>query len=158
MAFGDGAFRTRAASLLRSSTPSTNQTQGANHEKPPGSPLRTPPGSSLNEKAPTEADQNNLEDLGSLYTGGRPYHPSGPDAVAHNTEARRLVREIPRELSLAFALVLRSSPAKQDLCLLTSSLASSLGTYSRRSRGESNYRISPVSDHFAGGAGRSTQQ
>ena len=130
MAFGDGAFRTRAASLLRSSTPSTNQTQGANHEKPTGSPLRTPPGSSRNEKAPTEADRNNLEDLGSLSSGGRTYH-SGPDAVAHNIEARRIVREIPREFSLAFALGLLSSLAKQHLRLLTSSLASSLGTYSR---------------------------
>lgn len=158
MAFGDGAFRTRAASLLRSSTPSTNQTQGANHEKPSGNPLRTPPGSPPNEKAPTEADRNNLEDLGSLSSGGRTYHSSGPDPVAHNTESQRIVREIPREYSLGFALVLPSSPAKQDLCLLTSCLASSLGTYSRRSRGESNYRTLPVSDHFARGAGRPTQQ
>lgn len=109
MAFGEGAFRTRAATLLRSSTPSINQTQSANHEKPPGSPLRTPPGSPLNEKAPTEADRNNLEDSGSLSSGGRTYH-AGPDAVAHNREAQRIVREIPREFSYVFALVLPSSP------------------------------------------------
>ena len=110
MAFGDAAFRTRAASLLRSSTPSTDQTKGATHEKPSGSPLRTPPGSPLNEQAPTEADRNNLEDLGSLSSGGRTYHSSGPDAVAHNREAQRTVREIPREFFLAFTLVLPSSP------------------------------------------------
>ena len=158
MAFGDRAFRTRAASLLRSSAPSTNRTQGANHEKPSGNPLRTLPGSPLDEKAPTEADRNNLEDLGSLSSGGRTYHSSDPDAVAHNIEAQRIVREIPREYSLAFALVLPTSSAKQDLCLLTSFLASSLGTYSCRSRGESKYRTLPVSDQFARGTGRSTQQ
>ena len=155
MAFGDGAFRTRAASLLRSSTPSTNQTQGANHEKPSGNPLRTPPGSPPNEKEPTEADRNNLKDLGSLSSGGRTYHSSGPDAVAHNTESQKIVREIPREYSLRFALVL---PSSQHLCLLTSCLASSLGTYYCRSREESNHRTLPVSDLFARGAGRSTQQ
>lgn len=110
MAFGDGVFRTRAASLLRSSTPSTAQAQCANHEKPPSSPPRTPPGSSLNEKTPTEAERNNLENSRSPSSGGRTYHFSGPDTVAQNRESRRIVREIPREFPYAFAVVLPSSP------------------------------------------------
>ena len=110
MAFGDGLFRTRAASLLRSSTPSTNQGQGANHEKTPSSPLRTPTGSPVNEKTPTEVEQNNIEKSRSLSSSGRTCHSSGPDAVAHNREAQRIVREIPRESSYALAVVLPSSP------------------------------------------------
>lgn len=110
MAFGDGVFRTGAASLLRSSTPSTVQAQGANHEKPPSNPLRTPPGSSVNEKTPTEAERNNLEESRSPSSRGKTYHSSGPDAVAHNREAQRIVREIPREFTCAFAPRLPSSP------------------------------------------------
>ena len=110
MAFGDGVFRMRAASLLRSSTPFTIQAQGANHEKTPNSPLRTTPRSSVNEKTPTEVERTDLEKSRSPSSRGRTYHSSGPDALAHNREAQRIVREIPREFTCAFAAVLPSSP------------------------------------------------
>ena len=110
MASGDGVLKTGASSLLRSSTPSTIQAQGANHKKPPSSPLRTPPSSSVNEKTPTEAERDNLEKSRSPSSRDRTYHSSGPDAVAHNREAQRVVREIPREFTYAFAAVLPSSP------------------------------------------------
>ena len=110
MAFGDGVFRTGAASLLRSSTPSAIQAQGAHDEKPPSSPLRISPGTSVNEKTSTEAERNNPEKSRSPSSRGRIYCSSGPDAVAHNREAQRIVREIPREFTYAFAVVLPSPP------------------------------------------------
>ncbi len=88
MVFGDGTFRSRAASLLRPSTLLNNQALDANRES--GTP-DTP----LNEERSQHTEQTEFEQAQTTSLGGKTYHSSGPNAVGHNRDAQRSVRAIP---------------------------------------------------------------
>lgn len=90
MVFGDGTFRSRAASLLRPSTLSTSQALDASREN--GAP--EPP---LNEKRSQDTGQTECEQTYTASLGNKTYHSSGPNAVAQNRDAQRIVRTIPGE-------------------------------------------------------------
>lgn len=129
MALGDSIFRSRAASLLRPSTPSTSLSigQGVNHEK--GFKTFTEP--AFNEKQAAETGQNDVENSQTLSSSNKTYHSPGQNAVAHNREAQRIVRTIPGELAC--------NPLHQKFVAdvvvgrthTYSDLKSSLGTYPR---------------------------
>ena len=110
MAFGEGSFRSRAASLLRPSTPSTTQLlgQGANQEKRSGIASNTPTDSPLNEKTIAEEGPNGLEKTQTLSSNGKTYHSSGCNAVADDRAAQRIVRTIPSEFSNGYSLPISS--------------------------------------------------
>lgn len=97
MVFGEGSFRSRAASLLHPSTPFTTQSlgQGANQEKGPGIASNTPTESPLNEKTVAGERQNGLGEPHALPPSGKTYHSSGINAVANDRAAQRIVRTIP---------------------------------------------------------------
>jgi len=122
MAFGDGSFRSRAASLLRPATPS----HSANQEKASGRGLRTHTELPLSERTPTEAGQS---DPGTLSSGGDHYHSSGGNVIAHDKDARRIVRTIPGENSPPS---LRNSQQRVGMLrhALTTGLKSSMGPHS----------------------------
>lgn len=97
MAFGEGSFRSRAASLLRSSTPSTTQSLGHSPYQEKGSAIasNTPTEPPLNEKTIAEEGQTGLEKSQTLSSNGKTYHSSGSNAVANDRAAQRIVRTIP---------------------------------------------------------------
>lgn len=97
MAFGEGSFRSRAASLLRSSTPSTTQSLGHGPYQEKGSAIasNTPTEPPLNEKTIAEEGQTGLEKSQTLSSNGKTYHSSGSNAVANDRAAQRIVRTIP---------------------------------------------------------------
>lgn len=97
MVFGESSFRSRAASLLRPSTPSKTQSlgQGANQEKGSGIASNTPTESPLNEKPKTEEGQNGLEKSQTLSSNGKTFFSSGDNAVINDEAAQRIVRTIP---------------------------------------------------------------
>ena len=101
MAFGDGSFRSRAASLLRSSPLS-----GTN---PPGSIITQEKSTnSLTEPSPDEKPgQIDPEKKQTISFEGQQYHSSGHNAVAHDSEARRIVRTIPGQPQLLPMLAIR---------------------------------------------------
>lgn len=88
MAFGDGSFRSRAASLLRPATPAHSVKQ----EKASTSGLRT---HSEEGRQPAEGIQSDRGQRTSLSSGGDPYHSPSGNVVAHDRDARRVVRTIP---------------------------------------------------------------
>jgi len=93
MAFGDGSFRSRAASLLRPATPS----RGANQEKASGSGISTLTERPLSGKTTTTAAQSDPETSHSLSSGEAPYNSSIGNVVAYDRDAQRIVRTIPGE-------------------------------------------------------------
>ncbi|KAF6220666.1 hypothetical protein HO133_003099 [Letharia lupina] len=97
MVFGESSFRSRAASLLRPSTPSKTQSlgQGANQEKGSGIASNTPTESPLNEKPKAEEGQNGLEKSQTLSSNGKTFFSSGDNAVVNDEAAQRIVRTIP---------------------------------------------------------------
>ena len=99
MAFGEGSFRSRAASLLRPSTFSTTQSlsQRENQEKGSGIARTTPAESSLNEKTIAAEGESSLEQSQTVSSAGKTYHTSGSNAVANDRAAQRIVRTIPSE-------------------------------------------------------------
>lgn len=106
MVFGESSFRSRAASLLRPSTPSKTQSlgQGANQEKGSGIASNTPTESPLNEKPKTEEGQNGLEKSQTLSSNGKTFFSSGDNAVINDEAAQRIVRTIPSESSNGLSL------------------------------------------------------
>ena len=95
MVFGEGSSRSRAATLLRYSTPSTkSRAQGAGQDKIASNTLTESP---LNERTITEEGHNDLEDSQTLPPSGNFHHSSGSNAVANDKAARRIVRTIPSE-------------------------------------------------------------
>lgn len=106
MVFGEGSFRSRAASLLHLSTPFTTQSlgQGANQEKGPGIASNTPTESPLNEKTVAGERQNGLGEPHALSPSEKTYHSSGINAVANDRAAQRIVRTIPSEFSNGLSL------------------------------------------------------
>ena len=99
MAFGEGSFRSRAASLLRPSIPPTAQSlgQGAKQEKRSEIASNTPTEYPLNEKTTDEEEQNGLGQLQTLSSSGKTHHSSGNNAVSNDRAAQRIVRTIPSE-------------------------------------------------------------
>lgn len=97
MVSGESSFRSRAASLLRPSTPSKIQSlgQGANQEKGSGTASNTPTESPLNEKPKAEEGQNGLEKSQTLSSNGKTFFSSGDNAVVNDEAAQRIVRTIP---------------------------------------------------------------
>lgn len=97
MVFGESSFRSRAASLLRPSTPSKTQSlgRGANQEKGSGIASSTPTESPLNEKPKAEEGQNGLEKSQTLSSNGKTFFSSGDNAVVNDEAAQRIVRTIP---------------------------------------------------------------
>ena len=108
MAFGEGSFRSRAASLLRpsafSTTPSLSQRE--NQEKGSGIARNAPAESSLNEKTIVAEGNNGLEQSQTLSWGGKTYHTSGSNAVANDRAAQRIVRTIPSESQQGLGLLI----------------------------------------------------
>lgn len=90
MVFGDGAFRSRAASLLRPSTPSANHSFDASRGKGPSE-------QPLNEKQPQDTERTELEQTQTTPSGNKTHHPSGLHVADHDKDAQRLVRTIPGE-------------------------------------------------------------
>lgn len=101
MAFGEGSFRSRAASLLRASTPSTihSNGQGANQEKASVVASNTSTEHPLNEKTIVEEGTDDPEKLRTSSSNGTTYHSSGGNAVANDRAAQRIVRTIPSQSS-----------------------------------------------------------
>ncbi len=97
MAFGAGSFRSRAASLLRPSTPSTTQTlgQGGNLEKGSRISSNTPTESPLNEKTKSEEGQSGLDESQTLSSNVKTHHSFGGNVVIDDRAAQRVVRTIP---------------------------------------------------------------
>ena len=97
MPLGKGSLRSRAASLLRASTPSATDSIGhsANQEK--GYDLASNPAtaSPLNEKTKVEEGPN-----GPGSPSGGNYPSSGSNPVANDRAAHRIVRTIPSQSSL----------------------------------------------------------
>jgi hypothetical protein len=93
MAFGDGSFRSRAASLLRPATPS----RGTDQEKASGSGMSTLTERPLSGKTTTTAAQSDPEKSHSLSSVEDPYNSSFGNVVAHDRDAQRIVRTIPGE-------------------------------------------------------------
>lgn len=112
MALGKGSFRSRAASLLLASTPSTTHSigQGASQEKGSDIASNTPTEAPLNEKTIVEEGPNGLENLQTPSSNGRTYHSSGSNAVTNDRAAQRIVRTIPSQSSIWL-----SSPAINNL-------------------------------------------
>ncbi len=106
MAFGEGSFRSRAASLLRPSTSSTIRSlgQSTNKEKGSGIASNTPTESPLNEKTIVEEGNNGLEKSQTLSSSEKMYHSSGSNAVANDRAAQRIVRTIPSQYPNAISL------------------------------------------------------
>lgn len=104
MVFGEGSFRSRAASLLRPSIPFTTQSlgQGANQEKGPGLASNTHTESPLDEKTLAGEGANGQEDPRVLSSSEKTYHSSGINVVANDRAAQRIVRTIPSECSNGF--------------------------------------------------------
>lgn len=160
MAFRDGTFRSRAASLLRPGTPSTSHSLslGATQEEASGSALKTPTKTQFNEKTPIGAEQNPLEKTRSLTSSGHTHYCSDSNAVAHDREAQRIVRTIPGEtLSAYFSTMGQSASMPLPLQSLTYFLEFSLGAYPRRGRRGIGYRNTLIT-RLARSTGRSTQQ
>ena len=91
MAFGDGGFRTRAASLLRPSNRAANNEEdpiSEKHSTPIAEPL-------ISEKPPLE-EQTSGADNPLLLSPARKTRPLDP-AIAHDIDANRLVRTIPSQ-------------------------------------------------------------
>ena len=99
MAFGEGSFRSRAASLLRPSTFPTTQSLSQRENQGNGSGIarNTPADSSLNEKTIVAEGKLNLEQSQTLSSDGKMHHTSGSNAVANDRAAQRIVRTIPSE-------------------------------------------------------------
>ena len=99
MAFGEGSFRSRAASLLRPSTFSTTQSLSQRDNQGEGSGIarNTPAESSLNEKTVVAEGKSSLDQSQTLSSGGKTHHTSGGNAVANDRAAQRIVRTIPSE-------------------------------------------------------------
>ena len=96
MAFGDGAFRSRAASFLLPSTISASPSFPPHtvHEKD----LKTATEQLPNEKQLRDSGYVGHVDLDRVPIAGpeaEAYHSSGHNAVAHDREAQRIVRTIP---------------------------------------------------------------
>ena len=102
MAFGEGSFRSRAASLLRPATPYTTHTlgQGAHQEKgSKGSKesrvsSNTPTDTPLNEKTIIQEQQNGLDGPGLLSSRSM-FQSSSSNAVSKDRAAQRIVKTIP---------------------------------------------------------------
>ncbi len=88
MVFRDGTIRSRVASLLRPSTPSANGILDAGREKGNSEPP-------LNEERSQDTGQTEFKQTQTTSSGGKMYDSSGPNAVAHNRDAQRIVRTIP---------------------------------------------------------------
>lgn len=97
MAIGDGSFRSRAASLIPHAQQSVRRSlrRGSNAEKPVFSPKAHQADRLNDESAPLSG----LEPTQTHTSSGDTQHTSGSDAVAHDREARRVVRTIPRTLA-----------------------------------------------------------
>lgn len=122
MALGDGIFRSRAASLLRASTPLASHPSAPDAIKEKGSKTSVEPPLTAEEKQDTRHGEP--ESAQSTLSTGRPYQSSGQDAVAHDREAQRVVRTIPGK---NLALSIPQSSKVMDLYKLTVSVYYSLG-------------------------------
>ena len=83
MAFGEGSFRSRAASLLHPGSPLISRSFGWE------------PHASSEPTFDEKGSQNETEKDEAVSSGEQTYHSSGRNAVAHNKEAQRVVRTIP---------------------------------------------------------------
>ncbi|KAL6719940.1 hypothetical protein ACLMJK_001861 [Lecanora helva] len=93
MALGDGIFRSRAASLLRASTPSVSHLVAPDtiKEKAPKTPVQSPPA----QKGKQEPEYNDSEKVQCTSLAGNTAQRPDQDVAVHNREAQRVVRTIP---------------------------------------------------------------
>lgn len=102
MVFGNGTFRSRAASLLRPSSASDAAKEKGASEAP------------LNEKRSQDTAQTELDQTQTTSSGQKIYHSSGQNAVLHDRDAQRVVRTIPSELFSGVYYVLHIGPWRKD--------------------------------------------
>ena len=123
MPLGKGSFRSRAATLLRASTPSALNSIGQGTQEK-GSDISSyrPTGSPLNEKNKVGEGPNDPEKLQTPSSNGGTYRSSGSNAVTNERAAQRIVRTIPSQSSIYLFLPIskQSTLIYKLQCVLTS--------------------------------------